>query len=105
HLRGGAEPTLENLIRWERIKLWDAAQEAMALIEDRAPASEHEVEALWADVEFTVLRETMHKHRARVAELRTMQAETALVIAGGPAGANGPNVVEATREHEPDQLS
>jgi hypothetical protein len=49
HLRGRAEPTIENLIRWERIKLWDAEREAMTLIEERAPSTEDEAEALWGD--------------------------------------------------------
>ena len=84
HLRGSSEPSLENLIRWERIKLWDAAQEAMGLIEDRAPATEDEAEALWGDQEFATLRETMKKHRARIAELHTMQTEAALIVAPGP---------------------
>ena len=85
HLRGPAEPTVENLIRWERIKLWDAAQKAVALVEDRAPATEYEIEALWTDVEFSAVRETMKKHRARIAELKTMQAEADLSVPPGPA--------------------
>jgi hypothetical protein len=84
HLRGRAEPTLGNLIRWERIKLWDAAQAAMALIEDRAPSTEDEAEALWGDRDFAALRGTMKKHRARIAELERMQAEVALTVTPDP---------------------
>jgi hypothetical protein len=84
HLRGPAEPTLGNLIGWERIKLWDAAQEAVAVIEDRAPSTEETAEALWGESEFATLRETMKKHRARIAELQTMQTEAALIVPPDP---------------------
>ena len=84
HLRGPADPTLANLIRWERIKLWEAAQDALALLNDFAPTTEQGVEALWTDTEFKALRERMKAHRARVAELLRMQSEEALAIPDGP---------------------
>src|SRR3954451_10379461 len=84
-LRGPADPTLANLIRWERIKLWDAAQDAMALIEDRAPASAEGSELLWTqDAEFAELLTIMRKHRGRIAELRQMAAEAETYIGPGP---------------------
>ena len=77
-LRGPPDPTLANLIRWERIKLWDAAQRAMALIADRAPATPEAAEQLWtADTQFAELLMVMRKHRARVVELRQMEADAA----------------------------
>jgi len=84
-LRGPPDPTLTNLIRWERIKLWDAAEAAMALIEDRAPATPEAAERLWmTDAEFAELLTIVRKHRARISELRQIEAEAAMEIAPGP---------------------
>ena len=82
-LRGPADPTIANMIRWERIKLWAAAQDALALIEAHAPSTPDVAEALWGDGEFTELRQLMRKHRSRIAELRTMQDEAEVPLADG----------------------
>lgn len=83
-LRGSGDPTLANMIQWERIKLWDAAREALALIDDRSPATPDVAEALWGDAEFDELRRIMRKHRARLAELEKMQSEAETELAEGP---------------------
>ena len=83
-LRGPPDPTLANLLRWERIKLWDAAQDAMDLIDDRAPATPEAAEQLWTqDIEFAGLVKVMRKHRARIKELQQMEAEATMQIALG----------------------
>lgn len=83
-LRGAPDPTMGNFIRWERIKLWDAVQDTLALIEERAPAIPDEAEALWDDPEFSQMVQAMRDRRERLGELRRLQQEAEMEVAPGP---------------------
>lgn len=75
-LRGEPVATVDNLLRWERIKLREAAQEAVRTLESGSlPTREYLDYMLSADVGMKELRSRMAKHRERIAELEAMKAD------------------------------
>lgn len=84
-LRGDAVPSIDNLIRWERIKLRDAARDAIRLLEGGAlPTREYLDYMFNSDVGMRELRSRMAKHRERLLELESMRADADMVIEPNP---------------------
>lgn len=80
-LRGEPIPSIDNLIRWERIKLRDAARDAIQLLEGGAlPTREYLDYMFNSDVGMRELRSRMNKHRERLRELEAMRAEARMLI-------------------------
>ncbi len=80
-LRGEPVATFDNLLRWERIKLREAAQSAVKVLEtDSLPTREY-LDYMWStDVGMKELRARMSKLRDRIAELEAMKADAAMEI-------------------------
>ncbi len=80
-LRGDPEPTMANFLRWERIKLREASQEAVRLLESTAaPTREYLDYMFTTDVGMNEIRTRIAKHRARIAELEAIRDAAAMVI-------------------------
>lgn len=81
HIRGSPEPTIDNLIRWERIKLREAAREAVRMLETGAlPTREYLDYMLQSDVGMKELRTRIDRLRGRIAELQAMKADAEMEI-------------------------
>lgn len=80
-LRGEPIPSIDNLIRWERIKLRDAARDALRLLEGGATPTREYLDYMFSsDIGMRELRARMAKHRERLAELERMRADAAMTI-------------------------
>ena len=80
-LRGDAIPTIDNLIRWEKIKLRDAARDAIKLLEGGAlPTREYLDYMFNSDVGMRELRGRLTKHRDRLTELEAIRADAEMYI-------------------------
>ena len=81
-LRSGESlPSLDNLIRWERIKLREAAQEAVRLLEGGSvPTREYLDYMFSSDIGMRELRSRMGKHRERLRELEAIKADAEMPI-------------------------
>ena len=80
-LRGDAIPSVDNLIRWEKIKLRDAARDAIQLLEGGAlPTREYLDYMFNSDVGMRELRARMAKHRERLRELEAMRDDAKMTI-------------------------
>lgn len=80
-VRGEPVATFENLLRWERIKLREAAQDAVKLLEAGAVPTREYLDYRWtSDTRLQELRERMARLRARIAELEAIRAEAAMTI-------------------------
>ncbi len=80
-LRGDPVATIDNLLRWERIKLREAAQQAIKTLENGSlPTREYLDYMFSTDVGMKELRSRMTKLRERIAELEAMKADAALEI-------------------------
>ncbi|HYZ61359.1 MAG TPA: hypothetical protein VE650_02815 [Acetobacteraceae bacterium] len=80
-LRGDPVATIDNLLRWERIKLREAAQEAIRTLETGSlPTREYLDYMFNTDVGMRELRTRMAKLRERIAELEAMKADAAMDI-------------------------
>ena len=80
-VRGGQALTIENFIRWERIKLRDASREAVQLLEsDAQPTREYLDYMLGSHIGMREIRARIGKHQQRIAELEAMRANAALEI-------------------------
>lgn len=85
-LRGNGAPSLDNLIRWERIKLREAAREAVRLLEGGAlPTREYLDYMFNSDIGMKELRARMGKHRERLRELQAIKADSEMLIQGPAA--------------------
>jgi hypothetical protein len=80
-LRGEPVATIDNLLRWERIKLREAAQQAIKTLESGSlPTREYLDYMFTTDVGMKELRARMAKLRERIAELEAMKADAAMDI-------------------------
>ena len=80
-LRGEPIPSIDNLIRWEKIKLRGAARDAIRLLEAGATPTREYLDYMFnMDVGMKELRARIAKHRERLRELESMRADAALVI-------------------------
>ena len=80
-LRGEPIASIDNFLRWERIKLREAAQETIRLLESSAtPTREYLDYMFTSDVGMGELRRRMAKHRDRVTELEALKAAAALEV-------------------------
>jgi len=80
-LRGDPVATIDNLLRWERIKLREAAQQAIKTLETGSlPTREYLDYMFNTDVGMKELRSRMAKLRERIAELEAMKADAAMEI-------------------------
>jgi hypothetical protein len=80
-VRGSSTLTVENFIRWERVKLREAARDAIQLLESGAqPTREYLDYMFTSDVGMREIRTRITKHTERIAELETMQRNAALEI-------------------------
>lgn len=78
-LRGDPVPSVDNFLRWERIKLREASQDAIRLLESTAqPTREYLDYMFTSDVGMREIRARIAKHRERIAELEAMKADAAL---------------------------
>ncbi len=80
-LRGVPVASIDNLLRWERIRLREAAQEALRVVEtNTVPTREYLDYMFSTDIGMKELRARMAKHRERIAELEAMKADAALQV-------------------------
>ena len=80
-VRGDSRLTVENFIRWERIKLRDASREAIQLLESGAqPTREYLDYMFTSDVGMREIRTRITKHTERLAELEAMKLNAALEL-------------------------
>jgi hypothetical protein len=80
-LRGEPVASIDNLLRWDRIKLREAAQEAIRTLENGSlPTREYLDYMFSADIGMKELRARIAKLRARIAELEAMRADAELKI-------------------------
>ena len=80
-LRGEPVATIDNLLRWERIKLREAAQLAIKTLEAGSLPTREYLDYMWStDVGMKELRARMAKLRERIAELETIKAEATMKI-------------------------
>ncbi len=80
-LRGDPIPSIDNLIRWEQIKLRDAARDAIRLLEGGAlPTREYLDYMFNSDVGMRELRSRITKHRERLRELEALRDDSLRVI-------------------------
>ena len=80
-LRGDPVATIDNLLRWERIKLREAAQSAVKVLETGSLPTREYLDYMWStDVGMKELRARMAKLRERITELEQMKADAAMEI-------------------------
>lgn len=80
-VRGSSNLTVENFIRWERIKLRDASREAIQLLESGAqPTREYLDYMFTSDVGMREIRARITKHTERLAELEAMKLNAGLEL-------------------------
>ncbi len=80
-MRGDPVATIDNLLRWERIKLREAAQEAIKVLETGSLPTREYLDYMWStDVGMRELRARMAKLRERIAELEAMKADASMEI-------------------------
>lgn len=80
-VRGDSALTIENFIRWERIKLREASREAVQLLESGAtPTREYLDYMFTSDVGMREIRTRIAKHRDRITELEAMHSAAALEV-------------------------
>ncbi len=80
-LRRDAAISLESLIRWERIKLREAAIEAVRLLEGGAVPTREYLDYIFnSDIGMKELRARMGKHRERLQELEAIKAASEMTI-------------------------
>ena len=85
-VRGSAVLTVENFIRWERIKLRDASREAIQLLESGAQPTREYLDYMFnSDVGLREIRTRIVKHTDRLAELEAMKRHAAAEIEGAPS--------------------
>ena len=76
-----AELSIDNLIRWERIKLREAAQEAVRLLEAGAMPTREYLDYMFnSDIGLKELRSRMSKHRERLGELEAIKADSEMKL-------------------------
>lgn len=81
-LRGEPVATIANLVRWERIKLREAAQSAVKMLETGSLPTREYLDYMWTtDVGMKELRARMAKLRERITELEMMKADAEMDIA------------------------
>ena len=81
HLRGEPVATIANLLRWERIKLREAAQSAVKILETGSvPTREYLDYMMTTDIGMKELRGRMAKLRERIAELEAIKADAEMEI-------------------------
>ena len=80
-LRRESAASMDDFLRWERIKLRDAAQEAVKTLETDSLATREYLDYMWStDVGMKELRARMTKLRERIAELEAIKADAAMQI-------------------------
>ena len=80
-LRRESAASMDDFLRWERIKLRDAAREAVTTLETNSLATREYLDYMWStDVGMKELRARMTKLRVRIAELEAIKAAAALAI-------------------------
>ncbi|MDP9095224.1 MAG: hypothetical protein M3N26_01490 [Pseudomonadota bacterium] len=78
-IRGDPALTVENFIRWERVKLREASRDAIQLLESGAqPTREYLDYMFTSDVGMREIRNRISKHQDRIAELEAMRTNAAL---------------------------
>ncbi len=80
-LRSDSVPSMANFLRWERIKLREASQEAVRLLESTAaPTREYLDYMFTSDVGMSEIRSRIAKHRGRIAELEAIQDAASMTL-------------------------
>lgn len=80
-LRGEPVASIDNLLRWERIKLRDAAQQAILALETGGVPTREYLDYMWStDIGMRELRTRMSKLRERIAELEAIKAEAVMEL-------------------------
>ncbi len=80
-LRGEPVATIDNLLRWERIKLREAAQLAVKTLENGSLPTREYLDYMWStDVGMRELRTRMTKLRERITELEQIKADATMKI-------------------------
>lgn len=80
-VRGDHALTVENFIRWERIKLREASCQAIHLLESGAQPTREYLDFMFnSDVGMREIRTRIRKHLDRIAELEAMKQNAALDI-------------------------
>ncbi len=80
-VRGEQSLTLDNFIRWERVKLREASREAIQLLESGAQPTREYLDYMFnSDVGMREIRTRIGKHKERLAELEAMRVNAALEV-------------------------
>ncbi len=80
-VRGEQALTVDNFIRWERIKLREASREAIQLLESGAQPTREYLDYMFnSDVGLREIRTRIAKHTDRIAELEAMRANAGLEL-------------------------
>lgn len=80
-VRGEQALTVENFIRWERIKLREASREAIELLESGAQPTREYLDFMFnSDVGMREIRTRITKHTERIAELEALRENAALEV-------------------------
>ena len=80
-VRGEQALTVDNFIRWERIKLREASREAIQLLESGAQPTREYLDYMFnSDVGMREIRTRIAKHTERIAELEAMRANAGLEL-------------------------
>ena len=80
-VRGEQSLTLDNFIRWERVKLREASRDAIQLLESGAqPTREYLDYMFTTDVGMREIRTRITKHSDRLAELEAIRANAGLEL-------------------------
>ena len=78
-----AEPvqTIDTMLRWERIKLREAAQSAVRLLEAKLQPTREYLDYMWTtDADMKELRVRMTTLRERIADMETIKSDALLQI-------------------------
>lgn len=80
-VRGEQDLTLDNFIRWERVKLREASRDAIQLLESGAQPTREYLDYMFnSDVGMREIRTRIGKHKERIAELEAMRANALIEI-------------------------
>lgn len=80
-VRGEQALTLDNFIRWERVKLREASREAIQLLESGAQPTREYLDYMFnSDVGMREIRARIGKHQERIAELEAMRKNAGIEV-------------------------
>ena len=80
-VRGEQALTIDNFIRWERVKLREASREAIQLLESGAQPTREYLDFMFnSDVGMREIRTRITKHKERIADLEAMRANAGMEV-------------------------